>query len=196
MKPGANGYGNLAVARGRFENDRLSNVQEIFHANAPGNGTNRSSMWGGRIAFDKSGYLFITLGDRQWPAVGDLTAHPGAGPADAQRQDRAPARRRPRARGQPVRGQAGRAARDLDLGHRNAQGMAVHPDDRRLWQNEHGPQGGDELNLIRARPELRLAGDRLRRELHDRARHPRRHARRRALSRRRTCGCRRSACRA
>ena len=54
-KPGANGFGNLAVARGRFENDRLSNVQEIFHADAPGNGTNRSSMWGGRLAFDTAG---------------------------------------------------------------------------------------------------------------------------------------------
>ena len=72
VKPGANGFGNLAVARGRFENDRLSDVQEIFHANAPGNGTNRSSMWGGRLAFDRQGYLFVTLGDRQWPAVRDL----------------------------------------------------------------------------------------------------------------------------
>jgi glucose/arabinose dehydrogenase len=67
VKPGPNGYGNLAVARGRYENDRLTNVQDVFVANAPGNGTNRSSMWGGRIAFDKAGYLFVTLGDR-WPA--------------------------------------------------------------------------------------------------------------------------------
>ena len=76
VKPDANGYGNLAVARGRFENDRLSNIQDIFHASAPGNGTNRSSMWGGRLAFDHQGYLFVTLGDRQWPAVPDLTRHP------------------------------------------------------------------------------------------------------------------------
>ena len=55
VKPGANGFGNLAVARGRFEHDRLSDVKEIFHANAPGNGSNRSSMWGGRLAFDQRG---------------------------------------------------------------------------------------------------------------------------------------------
>jgi glucose/arabinose dehydrogenase len=76
VKPGADGFGNLAVARGRFERDCLSSVQEIFHATQPGNGTNRSSMCGGRLAFDKAGYLFITLGERHWPAVGDLTRHP------------------------------------------------------------------------------------------------------------------------
>ena len=75
-KPGANGLGNLAVARGRFEHDRLSDVKEIFHADAPGNGSDRSSQWGGRLAFDRRGYLFVTVGDRQWPSAGDLTAHP------------------------------------------------------------------------------------------------------------------------
>ena len=76
VKPGENGFGNLAVARGRLEADRLHDVQEIFHAKAPGNGTNRSSMWGGRLAFDRQRYLFITVGDRQWPAAGDLSKHP------------------------------------------------------------------------------------------------------------------------
>ncbi len=56
VKPGADGFGTLAVARGRFERDRMSSVQEIFHATQPGNGTNRSSMWGGRLAFDKAVY--------------------------------------------------------------------------------------------------------------------------------------------
>ena len=108
VKPGANGFGDLAVARGRFEHDRLSGTQEIFHASQPGNGTNRSSMWGGRLAFDKAGYLFITLGDRQWPAVGDLTAAPGAGSDQAQRHHRAAPRRWAGACGQSVRGEGAR----------------------------------------------------------------------------------------
>jgi glucose/arabinose dehydrogenase len=148
VKPGANGYGNLAVARGRYERGQLSNVQEIFHANAPGNGTNRSSMWGGRLAFDRQNYLFVTLGDRQWPAVKDLNRHPaqdllthngktvrlhddGKVPADN------PFVKTPHA-----------LPEIWSLGHRNAQGMAFHPETGDLWQNEHGPQGGDELNLI------------------------------------------------
>lgn len=149
VKPGPNGYGNLAVARGRFENDRLSNVQDIFHANAPGNGTNRSSMWGGRIAFDTHGYLFVTLGDRQWPAVPDLARHPAQdllthnGKTVRLHDDgRVP-------KDNPFVGRAHALPEIWTLGHRNAQGMAVHPVTGDLWQNEHGPQGGDELNLIR-----------------------------------------------
>ncbi len=76
VKPGPDSLGTIAIARGRFENDRLSDVEELFHADAPGNGTERSSMWGGRLVFDHDGYLFMTLGDRQWPPAGELGAHP------------------------------------------------------------------------------------------------------------------------
>ena len=75
VKPGPDSLGTLAVARGRYEDDRLYNLEEIFHAKANGNGSERSSMWGGRIALDKeAGH--VTLGDRQWPSSGDLWAHP------------------------------------------------------------------------------------------------------------------------
>lgn len=147
-KPGADSLGNIAIARGRFEDDRLSDVEELFHADASGNGTDRSSMWGGRLVFDLEGYLYMTLGDRQWPSEGDLAAHPaqdlsnhngstirlhddGAVPED-----------------NPFVGQAGAHPEIWTYGHRNAQGMAVHPETGDVWQNEHGPQGGDELNLI------------------------------------------------
>jgi RNA polymerase sigma factor (sigma-70 family) len=80
VKPGADSLGSIAVVRGRFENDRLTNVQEVFHARADGNRTPRASMWGGRLAFDRQRYLYVTLGDRQWPATGDLTAHPAQQP--------------------------------------------------------------------------------------------------------------------
>jgi glucose/arabinose dehydrogenase len=149
VKPGAGGFGNLAVARGRFERDRLSNVQEIFHANAPGNGTNRSSMWGGRLAFDTQGYLFVTLGDRQWPAVGDLARHPAQ---DLALHNGTTVRLHDDGRvpsDNPFVGRSGVLPGIYTYGHRNAQGMAVHPVTGDVWQNEHGPQGGDELNLIR-----------------------------------------------
>ena len=148
VKPGPNGFGNLAVARARFENDRLTDVQDIFLANAPGNGTNRSSMWGGRLAFDPQGYLFITLGDRQWPAVPELSRHPAQdllthnGKTVRLHDDgRVPA-------DNPFVGTPHALPEIWSLGHRNAQGMAFDPATGDLWQNEHGPQGGDELNLI------------------------------------------------
>ena len=149
VKPGTGGFGDLAVARGRFERDRLANIQEIFHATQPGNGTNRSSMWGGRLAFDKQGYLFVTLGDRQWPAVGDLTKHPAQ---DLSKHNGTTVRLHDDGRvpaDNPFVGKPGVLPEIYSYGHRNAQGMAVHPSTGDVWQNEHGPQGGDELNVIR-----------------------------------------------
>lgn len=148
-KPGADSVGTLAVVRGRFEGDRLHDVEEIFHADAHGNGSERSSMWGGRLAFDGRGYLYITLGDRQWPATGDLTAHPAQdlsnhnGTTIRLHEDgRVPA-------DNPFVGRPGARPEIWTYGHRNAQGLAVHPTTGEVWLNEHGPQGGDELNLLR-----------------------------------------------
>ena len=132
-----------AVVRGRLENDRLSNVVEIFSPQAAGFG-----HYGGKIVFDDEGYLFLTLGERQAPARGDLTAHPaqdlsnhhgvivrlnddGSVPDD-----------------NPFVDQAGALPEIWSYGHRSPQGLVIHPETGDLWESEHGPQGGDELNLI------------------------------------------------
>ena len=148
-KPGPDSLGNLAVVRGRFEGDRLTDLEELFHADATGNGSDRSSMWGGRLAFDGEGYLYVTLGDRQWPSTGDLTTHPAQ---QLSNHNGTTVRIHDDGRvpdDNPFVGVDGAHPEIWSLGHRNAQGMAVHPQTGDLWQNEHGPQGGDELNLIR-----------------------------------------------
>jgi glucose/arabinose dehydrogenase len=144
-KPNADGSAaTTAVVRGRFENDRLTGVEEIFEAVSQGRG-----HYGSRLAFDRNGFLFITVGDRQAPARGDLETHPaqdlsnhhgtinrihddGRVPADNPFVDRADAR-----------------PEIWSYGHRNPQGLAIHPETGGVWLNEHGPQGGDELNLSR-----------------------------------------------
>lgn len=150
VKPGADSLGSIAVVRGRFENDRLTNVQEIFHARAEGNRTPRASMWGGRLAFDRERYLYLTLGDRQWPATGDLSAHPAQQLANhngttvrLHDDGRIPA-------DNPFVKTPGALPEIWTYGHRNAQGLAVHPETGEVWSNEHGPQGGDEVNLLRS----------------------------------------------
>ena len=71
-KPNPTGtHATTAVVRGRFENDRLADVEEVFEAVTQGRG-----HYGSRLAFDRDGYLFITLGDRQAPPRGNLEAHP------------------------------------------------------------------------------------------------------------------------
>jgi glucose/arabinose dehydrogenase len=144
-KPDADGSGSTtAVIRGRFENDRLTNVEQIFEAVSQGR-----NHYGSRLAFDRNGYLFITVGDRQAPPRGNLQAHPAQdlsnhhGTTIRLHDDgRVPA-------DNPFVGRAGARPEIWTYGHRNPQGLAIHPATGDVWLNEHGPQGGDELNLIR-----------------------------------------------
>ena len=102
----------------------------------------------GRLAFDGNGDLFITLGDRQWPSAGDLSAHPAQ---DLTNHNGTTVRIHDDGRvpvDNPFVGRSDVLPEIWTYGHRNAQGLAVHPETRDVWLNEHGPQGGDELNLV------------------------------------------------
>jgi glucose/arabinose dehydrogenase len=132
-----------AVVRGRFENDALSEVEEIFEAVSEGRG-----HYGSRLAFDPSGFLFITVGDRQVPSTGDLEAHPAQdvsnhhGTVNRVHDDgRIP-------EDNPFAGEDGARPEIWSYGHRNPQGLAVHPETGDIYITEHGPQGGDEVNRL------------------------------------------------
>ncbi len=145
-KPNADGsQGTTAVIRGKFQNDRLENVEEIFEAQvwSPGRGHH-----GSRLAFDRDGYLFITIGDRQVPPRGELEQHPAQGLTTHHGKiirlhddGRVPA-------DNPFVGRTDALPQIWSYGHRSLQGLAVHPVTNDLWETEHGPQGGDEFNLI------------------------------------------------
>ena len=144
-KEGDDGRGTTAVARGRLENDRLTAVEDIFVAQVWSQGRGHH---GGRLAFDGNGYLFISLGDRQVPPSGDLENHPAQdltnhfGTTIRLHDDgRVPA-------DNPFVGRADALPEIWTYGHRNVQGLAVHPETGDVWAHEHGPQGGDELNLL------------------------------------------------
>ena len=143
-KPGADDMqSRTALIRGRFENDRLTGVEEIFAAVASGR-----NHFSGKIAFDKNGYLFLTLGDRQVPPEGNLEAHPAQ---DLSNHHGKIVRLHDDGRvppDNPFVNRAGARPEIWTYGHRNAQGLAIHPETGDIWTNEHGPQGGDELNLI------------------------------------------------
>jgi aldose sugar dehydrogenase len=143
-KPGAtDSDSRTALIRGRFENDRLTQVQEIFDAVSKGRG-----HYSGKIAFDKNGYLFLSLGDRQVPPEGNLEAHPAQDLSNHHGKivrlhddGRVPT-------DNPFVNRAGAKPEIWSYGHRNVQGLAIHPETGDVWADEHGPQGGDELNLI------------------------------------------------
>ena len=139
------GGSTTAVARGRFENDQLTNVQDIFVADTKGQG-----HYGSRLVFDGNGYLFITVGDRQVPSSGNLEAHPAQDLSNHHGKilrlhddGRVPT-------DNPFVNRAGAKPEIWTYGHRNMQGLLRHPTTGDLWETEHGPQGGDEVNLIKA----------------------------------------------
>lgn len=145
-KPNADGTeGTTAVIRARFQNDRLNDVQEIFEAKAWSRG---QGHYGSRLAFDGRGHLFITVGDRQAPPSGDLERHPAQdlmthhGKTLRVHDDgRIPA-------DNPFVGRADALPEIWSYGHRNQQGLVIHPQTGEPWATEHGPQGGDELNVM------------------------------------------------
>jgi len=138
----ARGEGGISteVARGRLSGNRLENVEVIFRQQ-PKSGSGRH--FGSRLVFDREGYLYITLGDR-----GDMEraqkADDHAGSVIRLHDDgRVPA-------DNPFVGKPGWKPEKYTFGNRNIQGAALHPRTGQLWTHEHGPQGGDEVNVIRA----------------------------------------------
>jgi glucose/arabinose dehydrogenase len=136
---GADGYGT-AVARGRLEDDALHGVEVVFRMQPKSDSRHH---FGSRLVFDGRGHLFITLGDRgDRPRAQDLDDHAGSVirinddgsvPAD-----------------NPFVGMPGRQPEIFSYGHRNVQGATLDTASGRLWTHEHGPQGGDEINLPEA----------------------------------------------
>ena len=129
-----------ALIRARLREGRLIDVQHLFRMQPASRG---GRHFGGRIVFDRQGYLYLMLGDRgdeeraQRPndhAGSVIRLHDdGRVPAD-----------------NPFVSRGGGLPESFTRGNRNIQGAAIHPSTGELWTHEHGPQGGDEINIIRA----------------------------------------------
>lgn len=136
---GAGGVGTEA-ARGRLVDHRLEDVKVLFRQQPK---SSAGRHFGSRLVFDRQGQLYITLGDRGEMAraqkLDDLAGKIVRLTADGQ----IPA-------DNPFVNRAGVRPEIYSLGNRNVQGAALHPVTGELWTHEHGPQGGDEVNVIRA----------------------------------------------
>jgi aldose sugar dehydrogenase len=133
-KPMPNDQTTLALARGRLDGNALADVRDVFVA---GPGTGGAS----RIAFGRDGTVFMTTGGGGGNGAQDPNSHAGkvlrlkddgTVPSD-----------------NPFVGRAGYKPEVYSLGHRNSLGLAIHPGTGDVWQNENGPNGGDEVNIIR-----------------------------------------------
>ena len=119
----------VAIARGRWDGRALTEVRDIFVAERAGTS---------RIAFGRDGTLFMTT--------------TGPDPQDPNTQGGKVLRLRDDGTipsDNPFVGRSGHKPEVYTLGHRNALGLALHPGTGEMWQNENGPNGGDEINILR-----------------------------------------------
>jgi glucose/arabinose dehydrogenase len=134
-----------AVAKGKLSADEknIENATVIYRATPAYDG---NLHYGGRILFDKTGNLFVSTGERSdketRPQAQDLNS--ALGKVLRITPDGKPAP------GNPFLNNAKARPEIYSYGHRNVQGLAFHPETGDLWENEFGPRGGDELNLVQA----------------------------------------------
>jgi glucose/arabinose dehydrogenase len=131
--------GNTAIIRAKLEGNQLTNIESIYKG-IPA--VNTAYHFGNRMVFDKEGYLYLSNGDRgkrdDFPQKLDNSNgkihrlnDDGSIPAD-----------------NPFVDTEGAITSIYSYGHRNPQGLVMHPETGRIWEHEHGPKGGDEINLI------------------------------------------------
>lgn len=131
--------GNTQIIRGKLIKNTLSQV-EVLYKGVPN--TARGVHFGSRLEFDDEGYLFFSIGDRGNRDVNPQDITRDAGKVYRIHDDgRIPA-------DNPFVNEAGAKAAIYSYGHRNPQGMAKNPYTGKIWEHEHGPRGGDELNII------------------------------------------------
>ncbi|MBX3661847.1 MAG: PQQ-dependent sugar dehydrogenase [Burkholderiales bacterium] len=136
---GPGGWGT-ALARGKLQGSRMTEVQVLFSMEPK---TRAGHHFGSRIVFDGKGHVYLTLGDRgDMPRAQKLDDHAGS-VIRLHDDGRVP-------KDNPFVGRAGAKPEKFTLGNRNMQGAALHPQTGELWTHEHGPQGGDEINVMRS----------------------------------------------
>lgn len=125
------------LARGRFDGERLQDTEVIFTADTEGSG---GRHFGSRIVFDREGYLWMTVGERGSADEAQNTGNHNGTTLRLLDDGEVP-------EDNPFVGGDDGRPEIWSYGHRNAQGMALHPDTGVVWQHEHGPRGGDEINI-------------------------------------------------
>ncbi|WP_431158537.1 PQQ-dependent sugar dehydrogenase [Winogradskyella poriferorum] len=132
--------GNTTIGRAKLKNNTFTNWEVLYKATP---NSTRGQHFGSRLVFDEEGYLYFTIGDR-----GDRDLNPqdiskdcgkvyrinddGSIPND-----------------NPFYNRQGAKKAIYSYGHRNPQGMTLHPETKEIWTHEHGPKGGDEINIIK-----------------------------------------------
>jgi len=131
--------GNTAIMRARLENNTLVDKEELFKATPNSSG---GRHFGSRIEFDREGFLYFSVGERGKSSNAQTLSNHSGKIFRLHDDGRVP-------QDNPFVNQKNAMPEIFTYGNRNPQGLALHPETGELWAHEHGPQGGDELNIIR-----------------------------------------------
>lgn len=132
--------GHTALMRAKFKDNTLTEKKVLYKASP---NTTKGQHFGSRIVFDNEGYLYFTIGDR-----GERDENPQDITRDAGKVFRlnddgtVP-------EDNPFINEPNAKKAIYSYGHRNPQGMVLHPETGEIWTHEHGPRGGDEINIIK-----------------------------------------------
>jgi glucose/arabinose dehydrogenase len=132
--------GTTALARGRFDGKALVDVKDLLVTD---NWNTGGIHFGSKLAFGRDGMLYMSVGERNDRHRAQNTNIHGGKILRLKDDGTVPP-------DNPFVGKDGFKPEIFSYGHRNVQAIAVHPDTGAIWATEHGPQGGDELNLIQA----------------------------------------------
>jgi len=127
-----------AIARGRFDGESLEDLEEIFIARTR---STSPTSFGGRMVFGTDGHLYVTIGERQQQERAQDPMDHG-GEVLRLRDDGTPPE------DNPFVDEPGYLPEIYTLGHRSPQGLTVHSETGAIWESEHGPLGGDEINIL------------------------------------------------
>ncbi len=132
---------NTTIMRCKLENNTLTNKKVLYKARPD---SKRGQHFGSRLAFDNDGYLYFSIGDRGNRDVNPQNIERDGGKIYRLHDDgRIPT-------DNPFVKDRNAKKAIYSYGHRNPQGMVKHPKTGKLWAHEHGPRGGDEINIIDA----------------------------------------------
>jgi len=130
--------GNTAIYVAKLNENILTNIKLLYKAEP---NTKKGQHWGSRIVFDNKGHLFFSIGDRGNRDVNPQNINLDGGKIYRLNLDGSIPK------DNPFVNKDGAKSAIYSYGHRNPQGLFFHPETGVLWEHEHGPRGGDEINL-------------------------------------------------
>ncbi|WP_347372765.1 PQQ-dependent sugar dehydrogenase [Aequorivita sp. Q41] len=137
---GAENGGHTALIRCKLKNNSLTNIETLYKAQP---NTEAGQHFGSRIEFDNDGYVYFSIGERGERDLNPQNTKRDGGKIYRLNDDGSIPP------DNPFYNEANAKKAIFTYGNRNPQGMAKHPDTGEIWMHEHGPKGGDEINIIK-----------------------------------------------